>query len=369
MINIRQSNRDTTLTLIPIVAIIGKVIQIFILPDKYFYDSNRMVSMLTGNGMMAGWSGYQTTVDIFRKIDIFHFTTHLQWSIALGIIGTVLLMVLCSKCKELSMSESVYILMATGLLNIYVFNIAKEPIQLFFFLCIAIIINLPIENTFLKIIGCALIYYWESNTFRTYYIIMACMCIVLYFIFYLLRKTKKKITKTKITIAIAACFVAMFVFVYASQYIDAKSYYQALNIRDSNGNLYANTSITNIYEVNDNYGMFMFNYVIAAVRMLIPIELPLKSPVYFPFFIYQIFILSYWIRALKNIKILNDRVLLSLICFTAYLFGSFVFEPDFGSWVRHEAASFPIFYFMAIEDLGKKDVTINCEKDAKVTIW
>lgn len=355
-VNVRQSNRDTTLILMPIIAIIGKLIQAFILPDKYFYDSSRMVSMLTESGEMLSWEGYETTVDIFRKINILNLSTRMQWSVVLGIIGTILLMVLVSNCKELLLSESIYILMATGLLNIYVFNIAKEPVQMFFFACITIIISLPINNTFIKIIGCALIYYWESNTFRTYYILMACMCIVLYFIFYLLRSTKKRITKLKIVISIIACFVAMFIFMYASQYIDADSYSKALNIRDNTANENANTVISNIYEVNDNYGIFMVNYVIAAIRMMIPIELLLKSPVYAPFFVYQIFILIYWIRALKNIKILNEKVLLSLICFTAYLFGSFVFEPDFGSWVRHEAASFPIFYFMAIQDLGKKDV-------------
>ena len=67
---IRQSNRDTTLILMPIVAIIGKLIQFFILPDKYFYDSSRMQSMMNKDGKMQAWGdAYETVVDIFRKIN------------------------------------------------------------------------------------------------------------------------------------------------------------------------------------------------------------------------------------------------------------------------------------------------------------
>ena len=39
--------------------------------------------------------------------------------------------------------------------------------------------------------------------------------------------------------------------------------------------------------------------------------------------------------------------LLALSVFTAYILGSFLFEPDFGSWVRHEAATFPVLHMIA----------------------
>ena len=73
-------------------------------------------------------------------------------------------------------------------------------------------------------------------------------------------------------------------------------YYEALNIRDnSTGTIReaggAASAIYNPIEVNGNLGVFMIDYVINAFRMMIPIELLLKSPGYAPFFIYQIFIL------------------------------------------------------------------------------
>lgn len=350
----RKNNRDMAIKLIPFVAIIGKIVQLFFLPAKYFYDSTRMIGMLTGDSHMAGWAGYKTTVDIFKSIDFFHFTTTTQWSIALGIIGTILLMFLISKCKEMSTSEVVYTLMATGLLNIYVFNISKEPVQFTFFFMTTIIIFLPIKNTLIKIIGCAAIFYWESNTFRTYYALMACMCLVLYLIFWLFRALFKRITVVKIIIAAIMCFVAMFSFVFACQYVDKESYEDVINVRDESKNEYASTAISNPSEVNGNFVKFMQYYVINSVRMMLPIELLFKSPGYAPFVVYQVFLLMYWFRSIKNIKKINDRAFLSLACFTAYLFGSFCFEPDFGSWVRHESASFPVFYIMAYEDLSLK---------------
>lgn len=352
---IRESNRDTTLLLIPIVAILGKLVQFYILPMKYFYDSYRMQHMMRGSNEMGWWEGYETTINIFNRINIFNFNNTRQWSIALGIVGTILMIILISRCQELSMMESIYSLMAAGLMNIYVFNLAKEPIQMAFFLVIAIIIMLPIKNVFVKVILCAGVYFWESNTFRSYYIIMAAMTILLFFIFYRMKNAKNKLSKKKIVFYVVLCFVAMFIFMYASQFVDYEAYSEALNIRDAKVNAQAASAIINIVEVNGNYVNFMINYVFASVRMMFPIELLIKSPVYAPFFIYQIFILIYWIRALKNIKSLNNDVLLALTCFTAYLFGSFIFEPDFGSWVRHEAATFPIFYFMAFEYLGKKE--------------
>ena len=44
---------------------------------------------------------------------------------------------------------------------------------------------------------------------------------------------------------------------------------------------------------------------------------------------------------------------MALTCFSTYLFGSFMFEPDFGSWVRHESAAFTIFHLLAYKNLGE----------------
>ena len=343
---IRQSNRDMALILMIPTMILAKLIYLYVLPDKYYFDSWRMTSMLNEDGKFVAWEGYQTTVDFYRKINFFHLTNVNQWSLMLGPIMTLLIMYVVSKTKEMEMKECIFLLMSTGLLNIYVFNITKELIQMLFFLLILIIINLSINNTFLKIVGCAAVFYWESTFYRTYYIIMAVLTVFIYFLFNWL-KNRRVIRKKEVFFTVALCFVAVFLFLYASQFISAEDYNEAISVRDSTANEMATTVISNPIPVNGNLGIFMFDYVINAVRMMFPLELMVKDVVYTPFVIYQFFILYYFIKTMVNLKRLDSNMVAVISCFSAYLLGSFIFEPDFGSWVRHESATFPILQMMA----------------------
>ena len=344
---IRQQNRDITLMLIIPTVILAKVIHIFLLPAKYYFDSWRMISMMNG-GVMTAWVGYQNTVDFYTKINIFHLTTLSQWSIVMGLVMTPIMMYLISKTEQMEVRECVFTLMATGVLNIYVFSITKEMIQILYFLCIYVIISLPVKGISLKILMCAGVYYWESTSFRSYYIIMAAMTVFMYAIFLWIKK-RRIITKKHIFIFVVTCFFAVFILFYVSQFVSYDDYKEALNVRDGTTSTIegAQSAIVNPIEVNDNLGIFMFDYVINAFRMMIPIELLIKSPMYAPFVIYQFFILYYFFKTVKNIKQLDSNMLVTISCFAAYFFGSVVFEPDFGSWVRHEAATFPILQLMA----------------------
>ena len=246
------------------------------------------------------------------------------------------------------MRECFFSLMIVGLLNIYVFSITKETIQICFFFLVYLIIQSPLKNTLLKVIGCALVFYWESTFYRSYYIIMAAMTIFMYLIFVWLRQ-REKIKRKHIVIIVVMCFVAVFAFFYASQFVAHDDYISALNSRDgtTETNEGASTSIENPIKVNGNLGIFMYDYVINAVRMMVPIELAFKGIFYLPFVVFQFFILYYYFKAIKNIKSLDDNMIVVVACYSAYFFGSVVFEPDFGSWVRHEAATFPILQLLA----------------------
>ena len=351
----RKQNRDTTLYLMVPTAIIAKIVLHLFLPSKYFYDSWRMIDMLNyGKKSTMGWSGYKTAVDIHKSWNVFHFGTVLEFSLFYGLIMTIIMMIIVSKTKEMNTREVIFVLMATGVLNIYVFTINKEMIQIVYFLAIYIVICLPIKNNFIKILGCAGIFYFESLQFRAYYIIMACLVIGIYFIFTWLRKLHS-INKIHIILTVVACFLMVFVFFYLSSFVAKSDYEDALSARDGSvltvdevGEGGATSAIRNPIEVNGNLGIFMYNYVINSVRMMLPIELLIKNPGYFPFVIYQVFILLYVFKTLKNIKKLDKRIVVALSCFIAYFLGSVVFEPDFGSWTRHEATTFPILQMLAL---------------------
>lgn len=275
-------------------------------------------------------------------------------------------MIIISRTKEMEMRECFFSLMIVGLLNIYVFSITKETIQICFFFLVYLIIQSPLKNTLLKVIGCALVFYWESTFYRSYYIIMAAMTIFMYLIFVWLRQ-REKIKRKHIVIIVVMCFVAVFAFFYASQFVAHDDYISALNSRDgtTETNEGASTSIENPIKVNGNLGIFMYDYVINAVRMMVPIELAFKGIFYLPFVVFQFFILYYYFKAIKNIKSLDDNMIVVVACYSAYFFGSVVFEPDFGSWVRHEAATFPILQLLAYKSNSYKNLEENLEEKPK----
>lgn len=360
-VSVRQQNRDITLLLIAPTAILAKIIYMYFLPSKYFFDSWRMIDMLVnGEKSTIAWSGYQQAVDFHKAINIFHFNTINQFSTFYGLIMTIVIIFIVSKAKEMDFMDSLFTLMATGVLNIYVFCINKEMIQILYFILIYIIITSPIKNTMLKLIGCVAVYYWESTSFRSYYIIMAAMSVLLYFVFTWLKR-RNKVTKLMIVTTVIICLVGVFAFFYASSFVAHDDYIDALNVRDDTTNTIKNqggasTAIYNITPVQGNLAAFMFNYIINAFRMMIPIELLLKSPGYAPFFIYQIFILIYLFKALANIKTMDKKMVVALSCFVAYFFGSVVFEPDLGSWVRHEATTFPVFQLLVYQNRTQNNV-------------
>ena len=57
------------------------------------------------------------------------------------------------------------------------------------------------------------------------------------------------------------------------------------------------------------------------------------------------------IKVTLNYKKISDIRRISLYIYFAFLLGSATFEPDFGSWIRHEAVLFPIL--LILMDINK----------------
>ena len=130
-----QENVRYIIPLMILVAFFAKLIEHLYLPAKYFYDSNRILNMINNPKYIYSWGGsYKIAADFFRNINIFHFTTRLQWSICLGIIFNILFIILFIKNKGLDLKQIVFALMYTGILNIYIYNVGKDAIQLLFFI-------------------------------------------------------------------------------------------------------------------------------------------------------------------------------------------------------------------------------------------
>ena len=345
--------KNTTLCLLIIflLAIFTKIFQYNFLPIKYFYDSKHILSLMNGNYIAD--KTYNTTAMIFDKINIFQFYSLEQWSIILGIIfNLILFLVLLKRQKVYNNSQYIFIYASTILLNIYVFNLSKDIIQFFVFLLIYIVlVNTKMKNNS-KLILILIILIIEAFTYRMYYGIMAILLFTIYVIYNCLIKDKQ-INKKKIVKVIIISLIAFFIEIFIISIISTENYNSIIYARSSANinreeSLDAVTIIKDYLGLNTNFLKFIGNYLINFVRMAIPVELVLNGIKYIPFIIYQIYVTYVFISKLKKTNKSNILVIATVL---SYFMISVIFEPDFGSFIRHESAMFLILMEMTKNEI------------------
>ena len=311
-----------------------------ILPDKYFYDSIHILNVMNGSNITD--KSYTLTANIFNAINIFGFKSITQWGWFLGGIFSIIIVILLLRNKKYTISQYIFIYSSIALLNIYVFGVSKDLIQLCLFLIIYLILLSKISNA-KKIILITIIFALEAYFFRIYYLLMAILMITIYVIYIAFIKDKK-IDKKNIVKIIVIAILAFFLEVFILQLISTESYNELILAR-SNVNQFrenstdAVTMITELLGTNTSYFKFIGNYIINAIRITVPIELILKGVKYLPFIIYQLFIT---VNIFKISKKINYKNILWVIVVISFLMVSIIFEADFGSVIRHESVIFLI---------------------------
>ena len=365
---IYKENVRYMIPLIIVVAFLAKLIQHFYLPAKYYYDNNRILSTINDPRYAGRWGGaYEVAADFFRNINIFHFTTMLQWSIFLGILFNIFFIILFLSNRGLDFKQTIFALMYTGILNIYIYNVGKDTIQLLIFTILFIIINLKIKN-WIKIVGCFFVLFWESTFYRDYYIIIAFffLCIVLGICF--LRKKNVKVGFIKGVMILLILYAVVFVFLGIARESMPEDYDAVMVCKENTTQLGADTTIDDKIAHEGKLLPFMANYVINSFRMAIPYEL-LKSGIYYlPFVAFEIFLIYYLVKAIFRLYKMDFKQILALSAFIAYFMGSVLFEPDFGSFVRHEAATFPVLYILIFNQDNWSTRKINYHREEVKTI-
>ena len=357
-------NKNALLALIVPVMIAAKIMVAYVLPPKYFYDNNRMLAMVLGTAGDTAWGGsYEVAAALFRTLNVVDIETMVDWSICLGIIFTALVTLMILRVDAPDLLQSLFILATVGLLNIYIFTIGKDIIQFAFFFIVYIVLLIPIDNALIKILASAGILYYESTFFREYYVLIAALIIAVYVILEFFR-SRQQLGVGSILAIIVLLFVTIYVMMMVAQRIMPSEYDQVIGLRagyedafgDDNGGNMA-TAIQN-WIPGDNLPIFMVNYIINAFRMMIPIELAMRGAYYLPFFVFQCMVTVYMVNLLRQINQINDTTLFLTLCvFLGYILASFIFEPDFGSWTRHEAATFPVLHLLVLNQYQKMPVS------------
>lgn len=357
-----------TFILCSLIFLISIVITIFkynILPAKYFYDSNKIVDIMMGIGESD--SGFDFAANFYKCIDIFRIhelelvingkivvvSAMLQWGLILSFVGTTLVFFLLIKRRNYTLLEYMFLYASMVLLNIYVFNISKDFIQFLFILLLYIILISNKFTNIIKIFLMGLVLSYVAFNFRIYYGIMALFIVNLYGIYMLFFKNRCLNIKNLI-IFVLLSFLVFFVEVFLIGIISSSSYDEIMYARSSvndlrEGSMDAATMITEPFGDNTNIFIFSINYIVDFIRMMFPLELLLKNVKYVVFVIYQLFITYNLIRLWKRMQGNNKQVLLFIVIFSFEMM-SVIFEPDFGSFVKHQSAMTLLFLEMVISN-------------------
>lgn len=347
-------NKNATLVLVFVVMLAAKLLTM-LLPAKYFYDNNRILGMTNEDMRVHAWAGsYIVAANFFKAINIFGFTTLSQWSWFLGLFLTLIVFFMVLRLPEPDMVQTIFLLACIGLLNIYVFNIGKDVIQFLFFMAVYLVLLIPIESSIMKIVLAAVILYFESKVFRSYYVLIAALVLAIYCILVVFRRNHKIPPAVKIVITVATMYLLVCAMMVVASAVMHDEYQQIMDIRDYSLSGRENDvdSVTIIKnwvggDNSTNLPLFLLNYLINAVRMMIPFELAVKGVQYLPFFFFQVAVTVYLVHLFGKLDEIEDNTqFLAISIFLGYVLASVLFEPDFGSWVRHEAATFPVLHLL-----------------------
>lgn len=362
-------NKNALLVCIVPVMIAAKIMVAYLLPAKYFYDNNRILGManvtmgIAPADSVKEWEGsYRIASDLFVSLNVAGLETMLDWSICLGIILTALVTVLVLRADAPDFLQTVFILATVGLLNIYIFTIGKDVIQFAFFFAVYVVLMLPLDNTLVKMLASAAILYFESTFFREYYILIAALILVVYAVLTLFRRKRRALNFVSLMVIIAIFVASIYAILAVAQVIMPEEYQQVMTLRDyysdgMDGNSDSATFIQN-QVTGSGLPIFMVNYVINAFRMMVPIELAMRGVFYWPFCIFQIMVTAYMVNLIRQINRINEPVVFLALCiYIGYALASFIFEPDFGSWTRHEAATFPVLHLLVMNKYQRVPMT------------
>lgn len=315
-----------------------------ILPAKYFYDANRVNSMVLRDGRMEAWNdSYAVTADFFRSINGLSLTTITEWGILLGLIGTISVVLFLFNTVDLTFLEEIFWLTSVVLLNIYSLNICKDFIQFFFYVAMLVVIMTTAIPVSLRLTAVFSLLIVNGLEFRSYYILIAAFFLAFYFI---ITRFDCKTLTVFIFWSLLACvlFLVVVYILLPSQYTSLATARSGVN-ENREGSIDANSMISNFFPAT-NLGATILNLPINVTRLLFPVEMVIRGPLYMLFFAYQL-ILDYLLyicaKQLISHRPVNRECAMLFSVFIGFVVTCSFFEPDFGSWLRHEVTAFPIY--------------------------
>ena len=344
--------------LFPICIFLGKYIRYSFMKTILVDVSigHRWLSVLSSNytikyilGLTIAGEQNGTAIVFYKLLNFFNLNSYIEFEIAISFIFNIILFIMFFKCrKKIDLFQTIFLLTTIVLLNLFCFCLSKEPIQILFFILIYYVLLSKRNNK--KEFWALSIVTFSALLFRKYYILIVYFYLATkIFINHLTNAKEEKsiIRIMALVFLIALGYMAILIF---SQKFFPSYYEEFIRVRTRVSD--ASTTITNIFNT-DNILLFVLNYIIIIFRMLVPIELLSHGPKYILYFFYQIMVTYSIIKNIIKYKNNSEVKNIALLLYIGFLFTSATFEPDFGSWIRHEVVLFPVMFI--INDLVDSD--------------
>lgn len=325
--------------------IAGKLALSFVLPDKFLYDSGNILSAVMNTNRVLD-SSYMFAVNFYRFFfNIFGLQNTYSWSLFWGLVFDFSIFIYINKFfpNTIPFTYAVLFLLFSTLWNIYTFLMSKD---LIIFLLIAISLGLISKsNNRFPFIFISLIISFVGYYFKSYYFFILAIFLLLSLLAkVLIIRKSNKLKSVNIWLFLLLSTALFFVFVVAIRFISRTNYLSIINARENVnlsriGSVDAQSMINDLFSNSSSAGALL-NIFVALLRIVFPIELVFKgNALYIAFFVLQVLIDLYLIFLMKmSISCNSKKFLLFSILIISYLLVSSTFEPDFGSFLRHEVS-------------------------------
>lgn len=338
-----------------------QIVKFDIFPQKYFYDASAVQTMIRQLPRFALGDSYGVAAWVFH---ILNQVLPMDSQVVGGLTIWMILVLPCGWLTARSMRAiwSDYILFALYcvLLPIFVWNTHKETLQFFFFFILAIcIIKGNSHSHTIDVLTVSLLLLW-GLLFRSYYLIIAVGTAALLLLYYFpWERTSRENRKTVLLLLLLGAIIILLAIKMFRPQLLVKVFESRTAVNQTRmGSSDANTILLDLFENEEGtIVLYLVNYGIAAVRMLFPFELIFKGAQYLPFIGLQLFWNALLLRRINRVvqyrKNGNEciaQVRLLAVLLSWYLV-SFLFEPDFGSFVRHQVAVFPVAFPLYVDKM------------------
>lgn len=297
-------------------------------------------------------------ISFFQLLDL-GFTSYQSWEAYITILFNILIFLSVKNFYERNpyagRKENCFLYLNVAILNIFCLNLAKEPYQMIFFFLMAMAIALP--KTYRdKSIALIVVLVLTILYSRTYFGLVLMYFLILNFVVDKLfgknqqEQTEMSDSKKKMygkLLLMAILFGVLHYFFMSYLMTNNADTYDEMVAANSRDWTPAASEITPLFP-NSNPALLAVDYFLKILRLMVPIELLFKLKVTYLFLlVYQGLLLTFLARTFRNRdKQQNPTRTIAMYLYIAFLLCSAAFEPDFGSWVRHQGVAFPVILLL-----------------------